>query len=48
MTPEEKILRLEYKLACTLELLKTIVAFSIENQYDADFLIGEIRKIIER
>ena len=46
MTPEEKILKLEYKLDCTLELLKTIVAFTAETNDDVRFLIEEIKNII--
>ena len=45
MTLEEKIDRLECKLDCALELLKTIVVFSVDNTDDAKFLIEEIRNI---
>lgn len=45
-TQEEKIAKLECKLECALELLKTMVAFTVENKDDANFLIGEIRNLI--
>ena len=45
MTPEEKIDKLECKLDCALELLKTTVVFSVDNTDDAKFLIEEIRNI---
>ena len=45
MTLEEKIDRLECKLDCALELLKTTVVFSVDNTDDVKFLIEEIRNI---
>ena len=47
MTLEEKILKLEYNLNCTLELLKTIVHFTTHSNSDDDFLTEEINQIIK-
>ena len=47
MTLEEQILKLEFKLNCTLELLKTIVHFTTHTNSDDDFLTEEINKIIK-
>ena len=46
MTPEEKISKLECKLECTLDLLKTIVAFTVKTSDDIRFLTEEIKNII--